>query len=138
MLNLSAAIASAREEIAYLESLDNGMPFTSATRAVRLAVANLNYSAGWCGKIGGQIHNVGQPDTHAYTVKEPVGVVGAITPWNFPYVMEVSKLAQAIAAGCTMMLKPGSGGGRPDPAGGLSRGRAGLLPATHRDGPGAS
>ncbi|MBK5264049.1 MAG: aldehyde dehydrogenase family protein, partial [Alphaproteobacteria bacterium] len=71
-----------------------------------IAVSYLRYFAGWCGKITGQIHNTTMPNVHAYSLKEPVGVVGTITPWNFPFVMEVAKLAQALAAGCTVVMKP--------------------------------
>jgi phenylacetaldehyde dehydrogenase len=106
MMKLADSIAGAKEEIAYLETLDNGMPLSSGTRAAGLAVAHLTYFAGWCGKVAGEIHNVNQPDMHVYTVKEPIGVVGAITPWNFPFVMEVAKISQALAAGCTVVLKP--------------------------------
>jgi len=106
MLKLADAISGARDDIAYLETLDNGMPLSSAVRAVGLATAHLGYFAGWCGKLEGRTHSVGQPDMHVYTVKEPVGVVGAITPWNFPFVMEIDKLGQALAAGCTVVLKP--------------------------------
>jgi len=106
MLRLADALEAATPEVAHLETLDNGMPLPAATRAVGLAVANLRYFAGWCGKVSGQTHNLTQPDTLAYTIKEPVGVVGAITPWNFPLVMEVAKVSQALAAGCTVVLKP--------------------------------
>ena len=106
MLRLADAIDAAAPDIAYLETLDNGMPLASATRAAGLGSANLRYFAGWCGKISGQIHNTTLPDVHAYSLKEPVGVVGAITPWNFPFVMEVAKVSQALAAGCTVVLKP--------------------------------
>jgi len=106
MFKLADAIASARDEIAHIESLDNGMPLSSGIRAAGLAVSHLSYFASWCGKLAGQIHNAGQADMHVYSVKEPVGVVGAITPWNFPFVMEIAKVAQALAAGCTVVLKP--------------------------------
>ena len=106
MLKLADAVAGEKEQIAYLETLDNGMPFSSGTRAAGLAAAHLSYFAGWCGKVAGEMHNVSQADMHVYTVKEPVGVVGAITPWNFPFVMAVGKLSQALAAGCTIVLKP--------------------------------
>jgi phenylacetaldehyde dehydrogenase len=106
MLRLADVVEAAGPEIAHLETLDNGMPLASAARAVGIAVENLRYFAGWCGKVAGEIHNLGQPDVHAYTVKEPIGVVGAITPWNFPFVMAVAKIAQALAAGCTVVLKP--------------------------------
>ncbi len=106
MTRLADAIEQSGAEIAYLETLDNGMPLASATRAVGLAVGYLRYFAGWCGKIAGQVHEVSMPNVHAYSIKEPIGVVGTITPWNFPFVMEVAKLAQALAAGCTVVMKP--------------------------------
>ena len=106
LFKLADAIDACKEEFAYLETLDNGMALTSGMRGAGMAVAHLTYFAGWCGKVSGQIHAVNQPDMHVYTVKEPIGVVGAITPWNFPLVLEVAKLAQALAAGCTVVLKP--------------------------------
>jgi len=106
MFALADAVEAAGDEIAYVETINHGMPLAGARRAVGLAVANLRYFAGWCGKLGGQTHHLTQPDTLAYTVKEPIGVVGVITPWNFPFVMAVAKMSQALAAGCTVVLKP--------------------------------
>ncbi|MDB5582456.1 MAG: betaine-aldehyde dehydrogenase [Bradyrhizobium sp.] len=106
LLKLADAVERAAPEIAYLETLDNGMPFTSGMRAAGIGAAYLRYFASWCGKVTGQVHNVAVPNVFAYSVKEPVGVVAAITPWNFPFVMEVQKLSQALAAGCTVVLKP--------------------------------
>jgi phenylacetaldehyde dehydrogenase len=106
MLQLAEAIDAAAPEIAYLETLDNGMPYVASQRAVGIAAANLRYFAGWCGKIAGRIHNTTMADVHAYSLKEPIGVVGAITPWNFPFCLAVAKLSQALAAGCTIVLKP--------------------------------
>ncbi|MEU1597929.1 aldehyde dehydrogenase family protein [Streptomyces sp. NPDC005708] len=106
MLKLADLIEHAAPEIAYLETVDNGMPLASATRAVGIAVSNLRYFAGWAGKIAGSLHNLNQGETFAYTVKEPIGVAGLITPWNFPFGMAVAKISQALAAGCTVVLKP--------------------------------
>jgi phenylacetaldehyde dehydrogenase len=106
MHRLADLIESATEEIAILETLDNGMPLAASTRAVGIGVANLRYFAGWCGKIAGEVHNPTQADTLAYTVKEPIGVAALITPWNFPFGIATAKLAQALAAGCTVVLKP--------------------------------
>jgi phenylacetaldehyde dehydrogenase len=70
----------------------------------------IRYYAGWATKIGGRTANVsiGIPNTefHAYTLRQPVGVVGQIIPWNFPLVMAALKLAPALACGCTSILKP--------------------------------
>ncbi|MGK0500764.1 MAG: phenylacetaldehyde dehydrogenase [Oceanicoccus sp.] len=96
------------EELAYLETIDNGKPL-SMSRAVDVpaAAGALRYYAGWADKINGTTVNVSMPgDYHTYTLKEPVGVVGLIVPWNFPLIMAVAKLGPALAAGCTCILKP--------------------------------
>ncbi len=73
---------------------------------VRHAVEHLRYFAGWPTKIVGQTIPVSQPNMHVYTRKEPVGVCGQIIPWNFPLLMAAWKVAPALAAGCTVVLKP--------------------------------
>jgi len=95
-------------EFAELETLDNGKPVAmSASADVPASVATLRYWAGWCTKIAGETHAVDRPgDYIAMTLREPVGVVGLITPWNFPLMSAVSKLGPALAAGCTVVLKP--------------------------------
>ncbi|BAK68487.1 phenylacetaldehyde dehydrogenase [Sphingobium sp. SYK-6] len=95
-----------REALAFLESLDNGMPLSLARFSVGGAISGLRYNAGWAGKISGETPTVSAPDHHAYTVYEPVGVVGAIIPWNLPLTMAANKIGPAIAAGCTIVLKP--------------------------------
>jgi len=97
------------EEFAYLESLDNGKPLNIARIAdVPLAVDLLRYMAGWATKIEGNTIPIssGGGRYFAYTLKEPVGVVGQIIPWNFPLLMAVWKLGPALATGCTAVLKP--------------------------------
>jgi phenylacetaldehyde dehydrogenase len=104
---LADAIEAAAEDIGLIESLDNGMPVMMARFGGAMgAAANLRYQAGWAGKIIGETPNSMGPNRHIYTLKEPVGVVGAITPWNFPFPIEVAKIAPALAAGCTVVLKP--------------------------------
>ncbi len=94
-------------ELAELESLDNGKPVGLAKVVdVRHAVEHIRYFAGWPTKIVGQTIPVAQPDMHVYTRKEPVGVCGQIIPWNFPLLMAAWKIAPALAAGCTVVLKP--------------------------------
>jgi phenylacetaldehyde dehydrogenase len=101
-----------QEEFAELEALDNGKPLTVARAAdVPLAVDNLRYFAGWATKIEGNTIPLSVAYTpgvryHAYTLREPVGVVGQIIPWNFPLLMAAWKLGPALAAGCTVVLKP--------------------------------
>ncbi len=71
------------------------------------AAESLRYHAGWATKIHGATVNLSAPgEFHAYTLREPVGVVGQIVPWNFPFVMGVAKIAPALAVGCTVVLKP--------------------------------
>src|SRR5947208_1156882 len=98
------------EEFAELESLDNGKPLSIARAAdVPVAIEHMRYYAGWATKIeGNTIPLVLAPPSkfHAYTVREPVGVVGQIIPWNFPLVMAAWKLGPALAVGCTCILKP--------------------------------
>jgi phenylacetaldehyde dehydrogenase len=95
------------EEFAEIESLDNGKPFSVARAAdVPLAVDMFRYMAGWATKISGSTLNFSDPDAfHSYTLREPVGVVAQIIPWNFPLLMAAWKLAPALAAGCCVVLK---------------------------------
>jgi phenylacetaldehyde dehydrogenase len=96
------------EEFAQLESLDNGKPLAVARIAdVPLAVDNFRYMGGWCSKIEGNTIPLSAGNNFlAYTLREPVGVVAQIIPWNFPLLMAVWKLGPALAAGCTVVLKP--------------------------------
>jgi phenylacetaldehyde dehydrogenase len=100
------------EELAQIESLDNGKPLKVARGAdVPLAAELFRYMAGWATKLEGNTIPLSVPYTPghqylAYTVREPVGVVGQIIPWNFPLLMAAWKLGPALAAGCTIILKP--------------------------------
>jgi phenylacetaldehyde dehydrogenase len=99
------------DELAELESRDNGKPMTVARAAdVPLAADLFHYMAGWTTKIHGSTFPVSVPyapgaQFHAFTTKEPVGVVGQIIPWNFPLLMAAWKLGPALATGCTVVLK---------------------------------
>lgn len=100
------------QELAELESLDNGKPLTVARVAdVPLAADLFRYMAGWATKIEGNTIPISvpyAPDSrfHAFTLREPIGVVGQIIPWNFPLLMAAWKLGPALATGCTVVLKP--------------------------------
>jgi phenylacetaldehyde dehydrogenase len=97
------------DEFAQIESLDNGKPLAVARVAdVPLAVDLFRYMAGWATKIEGQTLSTSQlgSDYFAYTLREPIGVVGQIIPWNFPLLMAAWKLGPALATGCTVVLKP--------------------------------
>jgi phenylacetaldehyde dehydrogenase len=100
------------EELAQLESLDNGKPIGVARAAdVPLAADIFHYMAGWATKIEGNTLALSVPYTpgteyHAYTRREPIGVVAQIIPWNFPLLMAAWKLGPVLATGCTVVLKP--------------------------------
>ncbi|MFA9272182.1 MAG: aldehyde dehydrogenase family protein, partial [Baekduiaceae bacterium] len=100
------------DELAALETLDNGKPYAVArAAAVPLAAALFHYMSGWCTKLNGQTIQPNVPympdaQWHAYTTRDPIGVVGQIIPWNFPLLMAAWKLGPALAAGCTIILKP--------------------------------
>jgi phenylacetaldehyde dehydrogenase len=99
-----------QEEFAQLESLDNGKPLKIARVAdLPLSIDHFRYYAGWATKIEGHTVPMSgwkQGMFHAYTLREPVGVVGQIIPWNFPLLMAAWKLGPALATGCTIVLKP--------------------------------
>jgi acyl-CoA reductase-like NAD-dependent aldehyde dehydrogenase len=103
---LAELIKANGEELAELETLDNGKPLAMAGGDVAAAVNHLRYFAGWPTKIEGETIPVSAKDVFCYTRKEPVGVCGQIVPWNFPLLMAVWKIAPALAAGCTTVLKP--------------------------------
>ncbi len=104
---LADAIESHEEEIAEIESLDNGKPVKLAQYVdVRGAIAHLRYYAGWPTKIEGSVLPVTAPNMLCYTRREAVGVCAQIVPWNFPLLMAAWKIGPALAAGCTIVLKP--------------------------------
>ncbi|HEX4737982.1 MAG TPA: aldehyde dehydrogenase family protein [Allosphingosinicella sp.] len=110
MEKLADLIEAATPELAELESIDNGKP-RAMSQGVDLpaSVATLRYMAGWATKIGGEhVEPNGFPASavHAYVRREPIGVAAQIVPWNFPLMMAVQKIAPALAAGCTLVLKP--------------------------------
>jgi acyl-CoA reductase-like NAD-dependent aldehyde dehydrogenase len=104
---LAQLIEREADALAQLESLDNGKPVKFA-RAVDVAqtIAHLEYFAGWPTKIEGDVIPISAKDVLCYTQREPVGVCGQIIPWNFPLLMASWKVAPALAAGCTIVLKP--------------------------------
>ncbi|MEE8142794.1 MAG: aldehyde dehydrogenase family protein, partial [Planctomycetota bacterium] len=101
-----------REELAEMESVDNGKPMAVARGAdIPLAADLFHYMAGWATKLEGTTIPLSVPYTpgrtyHAYTLREPVGVVGQIIPWNFPLLMAAWKLGPLLATGNVTVLKP--------------------------------
>jgi acyl-CoA reductase-like NAD-dependent aldehyde dehydrogenase len=102
------------DEFARLDSLNTGMPLMQATLQMSTCSEFFRYYAGWCSKINGVAYDVKTDgiatdafvNMHAYTLKEPYSVVGLIFPWNGPIFNACAKLAPALAAGCSMLVKP--------------------------------
>ena len=112
LFKLADLIEANLEQFAQLEALDNGKPLAVARAAdVPLTAEHFRYYAGWADKLAGETLPVAPPYTPDarylnYTVREPVGVVGQIIPWNFPLLMAAWKLGAALACGCCVILKP--------------------------------
>jgi phenylacetaldehyde dehydrogenase len=105
--NLGTRISELTDELAQLEALDNGKPVSEAVVVdVPLCAELFRYYAGWTTKIEGQVGTPSFGNFHTYMRREPLGVVGAIIPWNFPLLMCGYKLGPALAAGNTVVLKP--------------------------------
>jgi acyl-CoA reductase-like NAD-dependent aldehyde dehydrogenase len=104
---LADLIAANTAELARLETLDNGKPLFESSRGdLPLVAAHFRYYAGWADKYGGQTVPVALPGILNYTLREPVGVVAAIVPWNFPLLIASWKVAPALAMGNAVILKP--------------------------------
>jgi hypothetical protein len=113
LLALADKVEANAQELAELESLDNGKSVMLARHVdMAMAVDFLRYMAGWATKIEGATHDVSVPfipqaKFFAWTRREPIGVVGAIIPWNFPLLMAAWKIGPALAAGCTVVQARG-------------------------------
>src|SRR5437764_6683109 len=108
MWRLADMLGARAEEIGRIETLDNGKPiFESQFVDTPAAAECLYYFAGWSGKVTGETIPIAD-NAFTYTLREPVGVVGAITPWNFPLMLAVWKIAPALACGNTVVIKPAS------------------------------
>jgi aldehyde dehydrogenase (NAD+) len=106
LARLADLVEQHSEELAHLESLDNGKPYHVALAAdLPLTIATYRYYAGWADKIQGKTIPIAG-NYFCYTRHEPVGVVGQIIPWNFPLLMQAWKLAPALATGNTVVMKP--------------------------------
>ncbi len=105
LLRLADLIESNGKELAHLESLDTGKTmFDSGKIEIPFAASLYRYYGGWADKIVGD--TLPTRSGFVYTLKQPLGVVGLITPWNFPFLLVAWKLAPALAAGCSVVLKP--------------------------------
>src|ERR687888_1184290 len=102
---LADAIQANRKELAELEARNVGKAISSVKAELAQGVENFRFYASAIGSIGGRSNPIGG-SLLFYSLKEPVGVVGQIVPWNYPLMMATWKLAPALAAGCTVVLKP--------------------------------
>ena len=104
---LADLLESHKAEFATIEVLDNGKPMWEAEAVdIALTIELLRYYAGWTTKIDGKVLPNSIPGMFTVAKREPVGVVAAITPWNFPLLEVAYKLGPALAAGCTIVVKP--------------------------------
>lgn len=107
MFDIADRIENALEELAVNEVRENGAPLPLARGSILNGAQAFRYFGGWIGKIHGQTGELAAGDAfQAYTLKEPVGVAALIVPWNGPFMLACHKLAPALAAGCTAILKP--------------------------------
>ncbi len=111
LLDYARLVESRARMFTELSVLDNGMPWVIGESTAMFTAMFLRYYAGWVSKITGHtLPSTGggkRPgELMAYTLREPIGVVGAITPWNYPFGMEILKVAPVLATGCTLVLKP--------------------------------
>ncbi|WP_406118374.1 aldehyde dehydrogenase family protein [Streptomyces sp. NBC_00989] len=105
LLRLADLVERDAEQLAVLDTLDNGKAIERARGDVELGLQAIRHFAGTPTRLEGTVHAAG-PDRHVYSVREPVGVVAAVLPWNFPFMIAAWKLAPALAAGCTVVVKP--------------------------------
>ncbi|WAC54177.1 aldehyde dehydrogenase family protein [Gordonia sp. SL306] len=114
MWRIADRIDERADELAALDSLNTGMNYDQARSIMGTSAEIFRYYGGWCTKLNGIAHDVQQTggitgaysNMHAYTLKEPYGVVGLIFPWNGPMFNAAAKLGPALAAGCSMIAKP--------------------------------
>jgi acyl-CoA reductase-like NAD-dependent aldehyde dehydrogenase len=106
LLRLAQLVADDAMELGRIGTEDNGVPFSLTSGEAIHAAEYLEHFAGWADRLTGDVVPQNQPDLFDYTMKEPVGVVGAIVPWNAPLSLSVWKLAPALAAGDTIVIKP--------------------------------
>ncbi|CAN5477577.1 aldehyde dehydrogenase family protein [soil metagenome] len=105
LLKMAELVRERFDELVELEVRDCGKPLADARGDIDEVAFMFEYYGGWATKISGDIPPVG-PDAMSLVVKEPLGVCGLTVPWNYPMLMAAQKVAPALAAGCTVVLKP--------------------------------
>lgn len=106
ILKTAQLIRDNAEELALIETLESGKPISQANDEMEWAAGNWDYAATLARHTKGESYNSLGDDMLALTVREPVGVVSMITPWNFPLLIISQKLPLALAVGCTVVVKP--------------------------------
>ena len=97
-----------RDELAEAVTLEMGKPILEARTEVDRGIGEMRFTAGEALRVGGETLPSGRRDVSAYTVREPLGVIAAVTPWNFPVLSPIRKVIPALVHGCTVVLKPAS------------------------------
>jgi len=106
LLKYASLLEENQQYVAEIESADNGKPVSIARDVdIQLGIKCLKYFAGWADKIQGKTIPLENTASMAFTIHEPVGVVGGIIPWNFPVLMFIWKIAPILACGCTCVMK---------------------------------
>lgn len=105
LLRLAQLVEDEAEDLAVVETLDNGKPIERARGDIALGLDAIRHFAGAPARLTGQVQPSG-PDRHVYTVRQPIGVAALVLPWNFPFMIAAWKLAAALAAGCPVVIKP--------------------------------
>src|SRR5918994_7807164 len=105
LLRAADIVRREHERLARMESLDSGKPIGDAREDLDEVAFMFEYFGGWATKIAGDVQHL-SPEAMFMVWKEPMGVAAGITPWNYPMMMATQKLAPALAAGCTFVLKP--------------------------------
>ncbi len=105
LLRAAEIVQREHERLSRMEALDSGKPIAEARDDIAEVAFMFEYFGGWATKIHGDVPPVG-PEAMSLVLKEPVGVAAGITPWNYPMMQAVQKIAPALAAGCTFVLKP--------------------------------
>src|SRR4051794_37755481 len=106
LARMARLIEDASDELVDLTVTEVGKPVEQARGDIGKTIDWFDHASGWPSKLGGAVPAASVPGRWAYTIKEPIGVVAAIVPWNYPLMLAAWKVAPALAAGCSVVLKP--------------------------------